>query len=389
MKEDTNSPNPVRTILFDLTAVQPIGVSKRHGGGIYGEIVFKRIVERGLDVACFYDGRKWINPEICKIIEDNKIKLYDVSKESLQEIVDKNSYSIIYSALPTKSLMQIEGIKIVGTIHGLRRLETPADSYCLRYKNVSKKDLMFFFSKILFKKRITKKLCEYYLQSWKKDNCQFVTVSNHTSNAIKFFLPELKHKNIPVFYSPSTSSSEVFDKKYQEKYFLLVSGNRCEKNNLRAIMAFDKLFTLGYLQDYKVKITGAKDSSNFRYKIKNLSRFEFLGYVDDQELKQLYNDAYCLVYPSLNEGFGYPPLEAMHYGVPVLASSYSSISEVCQGAAMYFNPFAIEEIANRVLQITDESVHRQYSALARSQYVKITDKQNSDLDKMVDYLYSL
>ena len=56
---------------------------------------------------------------------------------------------------------------------------------------------------------------------------------------------------------------------------MMVSGNRCEKNNLRAIMALDRLFTMGYLYDFKVKITGAKDASNFRYKLMNKQRFEF------------------------------------------------------------------------------------------------------------------
>lgn len=147
------------------------------------------------------------------------------------------------------------------------------------------------------------------------------------------------------------------------------------------------MFDRGYLQEYKVKITGAKDGSNYRYSIRNKDRFDFLGYVDDTELEQLYHDAYSLVYPSLNEGFGYPPLEAMHYGVPVLASSYSSISEVCQGAVMYFNPFAVEEIANRILQIANQEVRDKYSLLAKKQYKWITEKQNHDLDALINFIF--
>ena len=193
--------------------------------------------------------------------------------------------------------------------------------------------------------------------------------------------------SIPVFYSPSTSKSEITQRKYDEKYLMMVSGNRCEKNILRAIMALDDLFDIGCIKEFKVKITGAKDSSNFRYIIRNKDRFEFMGYVDDYELEQLYHDAYSLIYPSLNEGFGYPPLEAMHYGVPVLASSYSSISEICQGAAMYFNPFAVEEIANRILQISNKEVHDKYSILAKSQYRVIREKQENDLDGLIRYIY--
>lgn len=374
-------------LLFDLSSVQPVGTTKRHGGGKYGEIVFKRILERGLPVACIYDGNRWLNPEIESIAKHHNIELYDLSKQSLQEVVDNHSFDVLFSPLPNRALLSTENISIIGTIHGLRRLETPADTLCLRYRNLSFKDIVFLIAKKYFPELMTKRLCSYYLKDWKKDNCQIITVSNHTANAIKYFFPELKDKNIPVFYSPSSSSTNELQRVYNEKYFMMVSGNRCEKNNLRAIMALDRLFTVGYLKDYKVKITGAKDASNFRYRLKNKQRFDFMGYVDDNELEQLYHDAYALIYPSLNEGFGYPPLEAMHYGVPVLTSSYSSISEVCQGAALYFNPFAVEEIANRLLQIADEDTHKRYSDLAIQQYLFITERQVHDLDTLIDYIY--
>ena len=89
----------------------------------------------------------------------------------------------------------------------------------------------------------------------------------------------------------------------------------------------------------------------------------------------------------MNEGFGYPPLEAMHYGVPVLASPFTSIPEVCGDAAIYFNPFSVEEIMSRLLMITDEHLYKTYSERARQRYMLITEKQKTDLDAMIDYLY--
>ena len=47
-------------ILFDLTATQPIGSNKRHGGGKYGEVVLRQILKRGLPVTCYYDSNKWL-----------------------------------------------------------------------------------------------------------------------------------------------------------------------------------------------------------------------------------------------------------------------------------------------------------------------------------------
>ena len=374
-------------LLFDLTATQPSIDSKRHGGGKYGEAIFKRIIERKLSFSCLYDSRRWINPEIQKLINSNDIELFDVSIQLIQKIIDNNQFKTVFTAMPRPPFYSLQNVKVVGTIHGLRRLETPADKYCFLYKTQNWKDWIFYFANILAPRIIKNKLCDYYRRKWKNPNFNIVTVSNHTSNSIKVFFPEFHHKEIPVFYSPSTLSFNIIEKKYLTKYFLMVSGNRLEKNNLRAIKALDMLFSNGYLEGYRVKITGISSSKSFRYSVKNKDRFDFIGYVDDEELEQLYHDAYCLIYPSVNEGFGYPPLEAMHYGIPVISSPYTSIPEVCGEANLYFNPFSVEEIANRILQISDMEVYHKQSNIARMQYAKILEKQNKDLDELIDYIF--
>ena len=204
------------------------------------------------------------------------------------------------------------------------------------------------------------------------------------------FQDDIRNKKVPVFYSPSTNiDKEITTQKYSEKYVLLVSAFVPFKNGLRAVMALDRLFSTGNLKDVKVKVTGLSSPKKYRYKIKNNDKFDFLGFVSDEELEQLYHDAYCLVYPSLNEGFGYPPVEAMHYGVPVLASPFTSITEVCADAAIYFNPFSIEEIMGRILFVMDEDVRKVYSEKALNQYKKIHLKQEEDLNKLVDYIFSV
>ena len=95
-----------KKVLFDLTAAQPSFGSVRHGGGKYGEIILKRIVERGLSIICFYDGNRWFNPDIKSLLENHKIKLYDNSKLDLTEIIRESGANILYSALPTNAIMQ-------------------------------------------------------------------------------------------------------------------------------------------------------------------------------------------------------------------------------------------------------------------------------------------
>jgi glycosyltransferase involved in cell wall biosynthesis len=81
------------------------------------------------------------------------------------------------------------------------------------------------------------------------------------------------------------------------------------------------------------------------------------GIVPRDELASLYCRAACLVFPSLYEGFGLPPLEAMACGCPVAASNAGAIPEVCGAAAVYFDPRSADAIANGVreaLALADE-----------------------------------
>jgi glycosyltransferase involved in cell wall biosynthesis len=72
------------------------------------------------------------------------------------------------------------------------------------------------------------------------------------------------------------------------------------------------------------------------------------GRVSDEELVELYRTAAALVFPSLSEGFGLPPLEAMACGCPVAVSSAASLPEVCGDAAVYFDPTSVEDIARGI-----------------------------------------
>ena len=374
-------------LLFDLKATQPSMSTKRHGGGKYGEVIFFRMIERGIKFSCFYDSNLWLNPLIEKSCKSNNIPLYDLQELKIEDIIKQFSIDRLYSCLPGKyaNLMSCE---VYGTIHGMRIFETPWDHFFYRYKH-NWKQLIKFTLKWIFNGIIKKYKRQHFLSLYIESDFHLITVSEHSKYAFYSYFPEIKRKYFPVFYSPNTSClNKAEKKKNAEKYFLLVSGNRWEKNNLRAIIAFDRVLDYECMGNVRMKITGT-DGSDFRYNFMHPERFDFLGYVEEDELESLYANAYVFVYPSLNEGFGYPPLEAMRYGVPVIASPISSMAEICGAGALYFNPFSIEEIMNRMLMMTsDVALYEEYSKRGVLQYQRISKRQSADLDGIIDYILS-
>jgi glycosyltransferase involved in cell wall biosynthesis len=97
-------------------------------------------------------------------------------------------------------------------------------------------------------------------------------------------------------------------------------------------------------------ITG--ESAKFFQRIRGASeRIHLTGFVSYQELLSLVGHAHALIMPSLYEGFGLPPVEAMAAGVPVAVARAASLPEVCGDAALYFDPLNVDDIAAKLVEI--------------------------------------
>jgi glycosyltransferase involved in cell wall biosynthesis len=79
-----------------------------------------------------------------------------------------------------------------------------------------------------------------------------------------------------------------------------------------------------------------------------------LGRVTDAELRALYENAICLIFPSRYEGFGLPPLEAMTCGCPLVAAHAGAVPEVCGDAALWFDPLRPETLVEALERLLDE-----------------------------------
>jgi len=112
-----------------------------------------------------------------------------------------------------------------------------------------------------------------------------------------------------------------------------------------------------------------------------------LGNINLTELAGLYRGARAFVYPTLNEGFGYPPLEAWAQGTPVVAAAISSVTEVLGDAAIYFSPTSLDEMKIRIrLAAEDDDLLAMMSSRGRDRFKVVRDKQRQDLDELCQML---
>ncbi|MFD0505322.1 glycosyltransferase [Streptomyces chiangmaiensis] len=93
-------------------------------------------------------------------------------------------------------------------------------------------------------------------------------------------------------------------------------------------------------------------------------RVEFVQ-ADDETLNRIYQRAVALVYPSLYEGFGLPPLEAMARGVPVVAARTSSLPEVVGDAALLFDPSELEAVVHAISRLLDATTRKEFERRGR------------------------
>lgn len=109
-----------------------------------------------------------------------------------------------------------------------------------------------------------------------------------------------------------------------------------------------------------VAVAGAMNHAVFgRTELGAHERLTLLGYVDDAELRSLYENAAAFVFPSLYEGFGLPALEAMALGCPVIASNAASLPEICGDAALYFSPRDPADLARAMERLAlDDGLRR-------------------------------
>lgn len=149
----------------------------------------------------------------------------------------------------------------------------------------------------------------------------------------------------------------------KEKFFVYVGNASPHKNLKRLILAFDILSK--EKKDFHLVLAGKKEKFYtvledwVKKDMLGDGRIVFTGVVTDDELKTLLANSYACTFPSLAEGFGIPPMEAMACGTPVLTSATSCLPEIFENSVIYFNPYLPESIAEKMMMIIEHPKMRE------------------------------
>jgi glycosyltransferase involved in cell wall biosynthesis len=196
-------------------------------------------------------------------------------------------------------------------------------------------------------------------------SARILTVSDASKRDILeyFHIPESKvsviYNAIDERFSEEPAADEVM--RVRERYqlndpFILYAGNIKPHKNLERVIEAFHIIRRGELEHVKLLIIGDEISKYaalrrtvHRHKLHKHVRF--FGFVPDATLAILYRLARVFVFPSLYEGFGLPPLEAMASGTPVITSNLSSLPEVTGDAAMLIDPYETDAIAGAMRRV--------------------------------------
>jgi len=288
------------------------------------------------------------------IIINTEIGIYTISEQiAFPWLIP--SCDIFWSPHYNVPLLPIRARKRVVTIH---------DVYHLAFRQTLDR-VQQLYSSMFINQAVSRSNCVVTVSDFSKSE-----IIKHTS--VNPELIEVFHNGVDVNLFHEIRDS-VLLLRTREKYklpdrFILCVGNVKPHKNLKQLILAVKILQ-NSIHDYKLVIVGKKEGfrTNDPILLEMINndpfltdRIIFTGYVSNEDLVNLYNLASLFVFPSIYEGFGLPPLEAMASGCPTLVSNAASIPEVCGDSARYFDPNDPNDIAVRIEDALSDTDNNQY-----------------------------
>ena len=315
------------------------------GIGRYTYEILKRLIKLDSDIEWYLYSHRPLNPELSELSDCQLRLTADLfspfnTKSFIQVMYPywarKDRVDIFWSPRHQLPMMLPRNMKKVVTIHDLTWKYYPESM-----------------------RRFGWLLDALFMPYSLKISNRVLAVSRSTKRAI---LKEFKLPEDIIEVTPLAASNMKIEKALtleKEKYFLFVGTIEPRKNIFNILQAF-KLSLDKNILIQKMVIVGAKGwrqarLREFLIELDIEDHVEFLGFVDDEKLAQLYQRAYALIWPSLYEGFGLPILEAQSFGVPVITSDSSSMPEVAGKGAIYVDPHSITSISEGMCLLAQDS----------------------------------
>lgn len=206
---------------------------------------------------------------------------------------------------------------------------------------------------------------KYFIKIALKKCRLIITPSNHSKQLIKYTYSISDEKIIVIANGTKEIQSVnlIIPKRKEEEYILYYGRITPMKNIAGVINSFS---LIKHLIRHKLVLAG-DDTKEIVKLIKKgvvkesdafCDRIIYAGHLSEEDLPKLIQRASLLLFPSLYEGFGLPPLEAMTLGCPVVVSNNSSLPEICGDAAYYVNPNDYSNISNGILKVLSDSFLR-------------------------------
>ena len=233
---------------------------------------------------------------------------------------------------------------------------------------------------------------KYLIKQTLKQNPLILTVSEHTKKNIH------KHLNIneeDIFLLQAYSNIKKMQNKVvkqlqtESPYLLYVGHIEPRKNLLFMVENFLKWKNENKV-NLKLKLIGetwirSKEINYLLRKYSNSHDVEFGGYVSDDELDSLYKNAFGFIHTSFEEGFGFPVLEAMNYGVPVLCSNNHAAKEISSTFSITINPYNNESFKKGLSELYERKINNEVPQYAIKYSPELMQKQ---LNVVLDILQS-
>lgn len=206
-----------------------------------------------------------------------------------------------------------------------------------------------------------------------------ITNSNYSKNDILSLL-KLNVERIRLTYWSVDPIFHEFNKPYETRDDRIIFVGSLEpRKNLRGLLRGFSLYKQRHPNSKtRLTVVGCENPLFADAGISGtdaIADVDFRGYISDRELAELFGSSKALVYPSFYEGFGFPPLEAMAAGTPVVTSRTSSLPEIVGNAALLVDPYSHEDIAEKIAKALHPAVALELIAAGEKQVKRFSWQQ--------------